>query len=319
LKKLETIAAELAAFFPELNSSGSQLDDFGIFLKELVNNLIELRDKYAPSPGRLEEIEDRLSQLDRLKRKYGSSLEEILNHLEEIKNEKATLERSEEKQTELEEAIERAFTDYCRLTQELSELRRSRAKNFEQLLVKELGQLAMSRARFKAEFKPYLPDLHDLSTIRETGSEEVEFLLSPNPGEDLKPLRRIASGGELSRIMLAFKVLGQASEPEKTLIFDEIDSGIGGKTADFLARKLKQLARRHQVVCITHLPQIASAAHHHYLIEKKTEKDRTYTLVKKLKDKDRPEEIARLISGSRLTEASLQIARELLEQNLSDR
>ncbi len=319
LKKLETIAAELAAFFPELNSSGSQLDDFGIFLKELVNNLIELRDKYAPSPGRLEEIEDRLSQLDRLKRKYGSSLEEILNHLEEIKNEKATLERSEEKQTELEEAIERAFTDYCRLTQELSELRRSRAKNFEQLLVKELGQLAMSRARFKAEFKPYLPDLHDLSTIRETGSEEVEFLLSPNPGEDLKPLRRIASGGELSRIMLAFKVLGQASEPEKTLIFDEIDSGIGGKTADFLARKLKQLARSHQVVCITHLPQIASAAHHHYLIEKKTEKDRTYTLVKKLKDKDRPEEIARLISGSRLTEASLQIARELLEQNLSDR
>jgi DNA repair protein RecN (Recombination protein N) len=319
LKKLETIAAELAAFFPELNSSGSQLDDFGIFLKELVNNLIELRDKYAPSPGRLEEIEDRLSQLDRLKRKYGSSLEEILNHLEEIKNEKATLERSEEKQTELEEAIERAFTDYCRLTQELSELRRSRAKNFEQLLVKELGQLAMSRARFKAEFKPYLPDLHDLSTIRETGSEEVEFLLSPNPGEDLKPLRRIASGGELSRIMLAFKVLGQASEREKTLIFDEIDSGIGGKTADFLARKLKQLARSHQVVCITHLPQIASAAHHHYLIEKKTEKDRTYTLVKKLKDKDRPEEIARLISGSRLTEASLQIARELLEQNLSDR
>lgn len=319
LKKLETIATELAAFFPELNSSGSQLDDFGIFLKELANNLIELREKYAPSPGRLEEIEDRLSQLDRLKRKYGSSLAEILNHLEEIKNEKAILERSEEKQTELEEAIQRAFTDYCRLTQELSELRRSQAKTFEQLLVKELGQLAMSRARFKAEFKTFPPDLQDLSTIRETGSEEVEFLLSPNPGEDLKPLRRIASGGELSRIMLAFKVLGQASELEKTLIFDEIDSGIGGKTADFLARKLKQLARSHQVVCITHLPQIASAAHHHYLIEKKTEKDRTYTLVKKLKDKDRPEEIARLISGSRLTEASLQIARELLEQNLSDR
>jgi len=182
LKKLETIAAELAAFFPELNSSGSQLDDFGIFLKELANNLIELRDKYAPSPGRLEEIEDRLSQLDRLKRKYGSSLAEILNHLEEIKNEKAILERSEEKQTELEEAIRRAFTDYCRLTQELSELRRSQAKTFEQLLVKELGQLAMSRARFKAEFKPFPPDLQDLSTIRETGSEEVEFLLSSQSG-----------------------------------------------------------------------------------------------------------------------------------------
>jgi len=184
------------------------------------------------------------------------------------------------------------------------------------LLVKELGQLAMNRARFKVEFKPRPPDLKDLSTIKETGSEEMEFLLSPNPGEDLKPLRRIASGGELSRIMLAFKVIGQATERSKTLIFDEIDSGIGGKTADFLARKLKQLAQSHQVVCITHLPQIASAAHHHYLIEKKTEKDRTYTLVRKLKDKERPEEIARLISGSRLTEASLEIARELLEHNL---
>jgi len=117
--------------------------------------------------------------------------------------------------------------------------------------------------------------------------------------------------------MLAFKVIGQASEPGKTLIFDEIDAGIGGQTADFLARKLKQLAQSHQIICITHLPQIASAAHHHYHIEKKTEKGRTYTLVKKLKDNERPEEIARLISGSRLTAASLQIARELLEQNLS--
>jgi len=175
----------------------------------------------------------------------------------------------------------------------------------------------MNRARFKVDFRSHESDLEDLSTIKDTGSEEVEFLLSPNPGEDLKPLRRIASGGELSRIMLAFKVIGQASEPGKTLIFDEIDAGIGGQTADFLARKLKQLAQSHQIICITHLPQIASAAHHHYHIEKKTEKGRTYTLVKKLKDNERPEEIARLISGSRLTAASLQIARELLEQNLS--
>ncbi|MDD8020403.1 MAG: DNA repair protein RecN [Acidobacteriota bacterium] len=318
LKKIETITAELATYFPELSNSGKQLDDFSIFLKELANTLIELRDKYAPSPGRLEEIEDRLSQLDRLKRKYGSNLEEVLEHLNQIKQEKLSLEVSEGKQTELEQAISQALIDYRLAAQELSELRRRRAKDLEQLLVKELGQLAMSRARFKVEFKLYQPDAHDLSTIRETGSEEAEFLLSPNPGEELRPLRRIASGGELSRIMLAFKVLGQASDPGKTMIFDEIDSGIGGKTADFLARKLKQLARNQQVVCITHLPQIASAANHHFLIEKKTEKDRTYTLVKRLKESERPEEIARLISGSRLTEASLQIARELLEQNLAN-
>jgi len=317
LKRLATLTSELAAYFPDLKAASDQLDDFSIFLKELVNNLIELRDKYAPSPGRLEEIEERLSQLDRLKRKYGSTVEEVLQHLEQIKNEKINLEKSEEKQTELEEAIRQAFIDYRRLTQELSRLRQSRARDLEQLLVKELGQLAMNRARFKVDFRSHESDLEDLSTIKDTGSEEVEFLLSPNPGEDLKPLRRIASGGELSRIMLAFKVIGQASEPGKTLIFDEIDAGIGGQTADFLARKLKQLAQSHQIICITHLPQIASAAHHHYHIEKKTEKGRTYTLVKKLKDNERPEEIARLISGSRLTAASLQIARELLEQNLS--
>jgi len=317
LKRLETLTTDLAAYFPDLKAASDQLDDFSIFLKELVNNLIELRDKYAPSPGRLQEIEERLSQLDRLKRKYGSTVEEVLQHLEQIKNEKINLEKSEEKQTELEGTIRQAFLDYRRLTQELSELRQNRSRDLEQLLVKELGQLAMNRARFKVDFRFHQPVLEDLSTIRDTGSEEVEFLLSPNPGEDLKPLRRIASGGELSRIMLAFKVIGQASEPGKTLIFDEIDAGIGGQTADFLARKLKQLAQSHQIICITHLPQIASAAHHHYHIEKKTEKGRTYTLVKKLKDNERPEEIARLISGSRLTEASLQIARELLEQNLS--
>ncbi|HNS05868.1 MAG TPA: DNA repair protein RecN [Candidatus Saccharicenans sp.] len=318
LKRLETLTSDLATYFPDLKAASSQLDDFSIFLKELVNNLIELRDKYAPSPARQEEIEGRLSQLDRLKRKYGSTIEEILQHLEQIKNEKTNLEQSEEKQTELEDAIRQAFIDYRRLSQELSELRQRRAKDLEQLLAKELGQLAMNRARFKVDFRSHQPDLGDLSTIRETGGEEVEFLLSPNPGEDLKPLRRIASGGELSRIMLAFKVIGQASEPGKTLIFDEIDAGIGGQTADSLARKLKQLALSHQIICITHLPQIASAAHHHYHIEKKTEKGRTYTLAKKLKDNERPEEIARLISGSRLTEASLQIARELLEQNLSN-
>ncbi|HQM74068.1 MAG TPA: DNA repair protein RecN [Candidatus Saccharicenans sp.] len=319
LKRLETLTTDLASYFPDLKAASDQLDDFSIFLKELVNNLIELRDKYAPSPGRLEEIEERLSQLDRLKRKYGSTVEEVLQHLEQIKDEKTNLEKSEEKQTELEGAIRQAFMDYRRLTQELSELRHKRARDLEQLLIKELAQLAMNRARFRVDFRSHQPDLGDLSTIRDTGSEEVEFLLSPNPGEDLKPLRRIASGGELSRIMLAFKVIGQASEPGKTLIFDEIDAGIGGQTADFLARKLKQLAQSHQIICITHLPQIASAAHHHYHLEKKTEKGRTYTLVKKLKDNERPEEIARLISGSHLTEASLQIARELLEQNLSSR
>lgn len=315
LKRLENIVSELQGFFPELEGSRGQLSDFNIFLKELAANLIDLRDKYAPSPERLEEIEERLSLIEKLKRKYGSSIAEVLAHLENIKKEKEELEKSEEKLTDLELEIKTAFDDYRGLCQKLTRLRQERAGELEQLIVKELGQLAMSKVRFRVEFRPLLPSLEDPSTIRDLGAEELEFVLSPNPGEELRPLRRIASGGELSRIMLAFKSLGKEAEKGRTLIFDEIDSGIGGKTADFVARKLQQLARRHQVLCITHLPQIASAASHHFRIEKKTEKDRTYTLVRKLRDRDRPEEIARLIAGARLTEASLQMARELLEQN----
>ncbi|MGC8746658.1 MAG: hypothetical protein ACP5SQ_08540, partial [Candidatus Saccharicenans sp.] len=190
-----------------------------------------------------------------------------------------------------------------------------RRSYLEENLKVELSQLALNKAKFKVEFKPIKISFEDPTTIRDSGCEEVEFLLSPNPGEELRPLRRIASGGELSRIMLAFKALGKESEVSKTLIFDEIDSGIGGQTADFVARKLQQLARHHQVLCVTHLPQIASAASSHFRIEKKMEKEKTFTLIKKLKDGDRPEEIARLIAGHRLTEVSLKMAKQLLEQN----
>lgn len=314
-RRLENIVSELQGFFPELESSRAQLEEFNIFLKELAGNLIDFRDRYAPSPEKLEEIEARLNLLDKLKRKYGSSLEEILTYLEKIKKEKDELEKSEEKLSELDKEIEKNFEDYRKLCGQLSQLRKERARELEGLIVKELSQLAMTRARFRVDFRSLPLSLEDPSTIRDLGAEELEFILSPNPGEELRPLRRIASGGELSRIMLAFKSLGKEAEKGRTLIFDEIDSGIGGQTADFVARKLQQLARRHQVLCITHLPQIASAASHHFRIEKKTEKDRTYTLVRKLRDKDRPEEIARLIAGTRLTEASLQMARELLEKN----
>ncbi|MDI6697967.1 MAG: DNA repair protein RecN [Candidatus Saccharicenans sp.] len=314
VKRVENLVMELQGYFPELENSRLQLSDFNIFLKELAGNLIDLRDRYAPSPERLEEIEDRLSRIEKLKRKYGSSLKDILAHLENIRQEKEELEKSEEKLSDLEREIDDAFKAYLKLCHQMSSLRREKARELEQLIVKELGQLAMARARFRVEFRPLVPTLEEPSTIRDLGAEELEFVLSPNPGEELRPLRRIASGGELSRLMLAFKSLGKEVEKGRTLIFDEIDSGIGGQTADFVARKLQQLSRRHQVLCITHLPQIASAASHHFRIEKKTEKDRTFTMVKKLKDRDRPEEIARLIAGTRLTEASLQMARELLEQ-----
>ncbi len=317
LKRVENAISELSRFFPELETCHHQLADFEVFLKELASSLIDLREKYSPSPERLEEIEQRLSLIEKLKRKYGTTIEDILTHYQNIKKEKEELERSEEKLSGLETEIKSVFDEYLHLCQQLSQRRQEKARELEELLVKELARLAMPRASFRIEFRPLRPTLEDQATIRDQGMEEVEFLLSANPGEDLRPLRRIASGGELSRIMLALKSIGREEERGRTLIFDEIDSGIGGKTADFVARKLQQLARRHQVICITHLPQIASAASHHFRIEKKIEKDRTYTQVKKLPPKERTEEIARLIAGARITEASLRMARELLEQNAS--
>jgi DNA repair protein RecN (Recombination protein N) len=142
--------------------------------------------------------------------------------------------------------------------------------------------------------------------------------MSPNPGEELRPLRKIASGGELSRIMLALKTLGKETKKNKTLIFDEIDSGIGGKTAEFVAQKLKKLSTRHQIICITHLPQIASFASYHYKIDKKVNRERTYTTVKKLSFEERVKEIARLLAGSRITETTLKNAREMLEHILRE-
>ncbi|MDY0231913.1 MAG: DNA repair protein RecN [Candidatus Saccharicenans sp.] len=315
LKKVENLISELQSFFPELEMVKNEISDFNIFLPELVSNLVELRERYAPSPLRLEQIEERLNRLEKLKRKYGTTIKEIFDSLNKIKKEKEELEKSQEKLTDLDREIEKAFDSYLKLCSQLRSQRQEKAKSLEKLLVGELEQLAMAKARFRVEFKPINPSLTDFRSIRDLGSEELEFLLSTNPGEELRSLRRIASGGELSRIMLAFKALVKEAETGRTMIFDEIDSGIGGKTADFVARKLKQLSQAHQVLCITHLPQIASAASHHYQIEKMTEKGRTYTLVKKLKDEDRPEEIARLIAGNRLSQASLKMAKELLEQN----
>ncbi len=173
----------------------------------------------------------------------------------------------------------------------------------------------MNKARLQIQVDaiPAGEEMQDI--FRENGMDEVEFLISPNPGESLKPLKKIASGGELSRLMLAVKSIGKDSSQGKTLIFDEIDAGIGGHTAEFVARKLQQLAENNQVICITHLPQIASYASYHFRIEKKVIKDRTFTTVKRLNQEERIQEIARLLAGSHVSDATLQNAREMLERN----
>jgi len=316
IARLRSLLAELSGFDPAFREIGESLEPADITLREVTNLLLKYKDRQSVSPENLEKIEERLSLIEKLKRKYGQNLADIQIHFDRIKEERDRLVHGEESLSEVKAGIDKLFREYSEKAGRLSEKRRLAARELQDLVEKEVGQLGMKKARFEVQVQTSPPDREQADKARDSGQDEVEFLISPNPGEQLRPLRKIASGGELSRVMLALKSIGREQERLKTLIFDEIDSGIGGKTAEFIAQKLKELARRHQVICITHLPQIASHARHHFRIEKRVEKNRTYTTVQKLGFEERVEEIARLISGSRLTEAALQNAREMLTHNL---
>jgi DNA repair protein RecN (Recombination protein N) len=311
--RLKSVLGDLAAYEESFGEFRGGLEDAAILLQDAADTLVRFRDRRARAPENAEEIEERLSLLEKLKRKYGGTLDAVVAHGEALRRERAGLQSGRERLQELETSLGAKFDAYGRAAARLGAERRKSAARLGRVIEKEIAQLGMTKARFEVRLESRTPSLDDLSTIRDQGAEDAEFLLSPNPGEELRPLRRIASGGELSRMMLALKASGQDKDSLTTLIFDEIDAGIGGKTAEFIARKLGSLAARHQVLCITHLPQIAAAAAHHFSVDKRVEKDRTYTGVRRLSREERVEEIARLVAGSRLTEASRQTAREMLD------
>jgi len=313
LARLRSVLGELAAYEETFGGFRGGLEEASILLQDAADSLVRFRDRRAAAPENVEQLEERLSVIEKLKRKYGGAVEAVLSTGEGLKRERAGLESGRERLQELETLIGTRFDAYLRASARLSGARKKAADRLGRTIEKEIALLGMAKARFEVRLSARTPSLEDPATIRDQGAEDVEFLLSPNPGEELRPLRRIASGGELSRMMLALKAAGKDRESRKTLIFDEIDAGIGGKTAEFIARKLGQLAARHQVVCVTHLPQIASTATHHFSVDKRVEKERTFTGVRKLGREERVEEIARLIAGSRLTEASREIAREMLD------
>ncbi|NOR54160.1 MAG: DNA repair protein RecN [Candidatus Aminicenantes bacterium] len=316
LAQLQNMVSDLSDFDNTFKETGDAINQFSITIGEFSDFLIKFKERQSAAPEKLEDLEDRLSQIEKLKRKYGSNIDEILSYLEKAKKEYQNLSTSQEKLAELDTEIETKFEGYKTYAAKLSSLRMKSASKLEKQVEKEISILGMMKARFKIkiDISPLSPDT--METVKENGTEDIEFLMSPNPGEELRPLRKIASGGELSRIMLALKTLGKETKKFKTLIFDEIDSGIGGKTAEFVAQKLKKLSTRHQIICITHLPQIASFASYHYKIDKKVNRERTFTTVKKLSFEERVREIARLLAGSRITETTLKNAREMLEHIL---
>jgi len=265
------------------------------------------KDRYDGDPQRLESIEERLDLIKRLEKKYGEGIEGILKHRDGAAEELERLTLSDERVRELENELAGKDKRLNDLASRLSVKRKEVAKKIAYSVKGVLGELAMEKADFAVGIKP--------APLSSTGMDGVEFLFTANKGEPPKPLSRVASGGELSRIMLALK--GTLAEVDRipVLIFDEVDAGIGGRTAESVGRRLKNLAKRHQVLCITHLPQIAAMADHHIMIEKGERKEGVYVKLKKLSPKEREEEIARMLSG-KVTDISLRHARELLGREL---
>jgi DNA repair protein RecN (Recombination protein N) len=287
---------------------------------EAVDRLLDYADGFEADPGRLEIVEDRLDLLHKLGRKYGNTEEEILAFREKAAAELDSLSHQDEQLERLAKEEKVLAGELAEKARRLSLARQGAGKQLAQNLAKELKELGFARAVFEVRVQPVEDPAGWISWDRKhfrctsSGADEVEFFIGPNPGEEPKPLAKTASGGELSRIMLALKVVSAGAGGVPTLIFDEIDTGIGGTTADAVGRKLAQLAQTHQVVVITHLPQIARFGQDHWVVAKQVDHGRTATVVTPLEAEERVTEIARLLAGEPITATALTHARELLER-----
>mgnify|MGYP005759441849 CR=1 FL=1 len=301
--RISTQAAELLDKLTEVRCAAD----------DLAEQVRDLRDNFDFEPGELDEIESRLDTLHRLKKKYGGSIEEMLDYLERCKKELDEIQFSTDTIARLEKekakALERAQT----AAKTLSDARKTAAKALERRIQSELAQLDMPKVRFQVEFGIKSGEF----AMDETGMDEVQFLMSANVGEDLKPIQKIASGGELARIMLALKNVLAENDQVGTMVFDEVDTGVSGRAAQKVAEKLADVARTKQVLCVTHLPQLAAMADVHFSVEKGERGGRTYTQVERLTRDRRCEELARLTSGEHVTDATLSAAGELLDGALA--
>ncbi|MEO5936976.1 MAG: DNA repair protein RecN [Terriglobales bacterium] len=316
LRNAERHLEELARFDSQFHESLGLLQSARASVEDVSASVRDYAQGINASPERLAEIEDRLALLDRLKRKYGQDLptviaygEEVAQKLEEVVNRDEILER-------LGKELGAAKAEYLSQAKALSKKRREAAKKLQGQVEAEINDLAM-----KARFQIDVTGSEQESDWHASGFDSVVYLIATNAGEPLKPVEQIASGGELSRVMLALKSVALpvasngrgASRHQRTLVFDEIDTGIGGRAAEAVGKKLKSLARANQVICITHLPQIASFADQHYLIDKKESSGKTRTSIRQLSSEERTAEIARMLSGAKLTDTSLKHAEQMLK------
>ena len=306
MKGIEEVDQNLSEISKTLSSTFFQL-------QEVASEIYNEMDQQEFDEERLNEIASRLNLIQQLKRKYGSSIPEILEYYEESMDELAMIENSSESKAELTEKMVELEQRIVEKGKQLSKERRKVSTKLEEAIHEQLKALHMDKADFVVQFQTDIEEL-TVETANAEGLDRIEFFISTNPGEPLKPLTKVASGGELSRMMLALKTIFAKSQGITSIIFDEIDTGVSGRVAQAIAEKIYSISVHSQVLCITHLPQVAGIADYHLYVKKATNEERTTTAAVILQDKDRIEEIARMLSGSETTEVAMQAAAELIKR-----
>ena len=314
-KKLES----LSSIDPELEKQVQRGQTAFYEIEELVEELRDYLHKIEFNPSRLEEIEDRMAEINGLKRKYGGDIDLILSQRDKIAEELDTLSNFQENIESIQKCINSHQIVLANNSVTLADKREKTARVFKKNVEKELCDLGMKDVKLEVQFNYEDDDLSFVAyrkqkvKINSTGIGVIEFLFSPNPGEDLKPLVKVASGGELSRLMLALKSNLNKQDIIPVMVFDEVDTGIGGKIAEVVGNKLKKIATGKQVFCITHLPQIAGKAGSHFIVFKTVKDKRTHSSIRRLSEQERVEEIARMSSGEKITKTTLKHAREMIQ------
>ena len=299
--------AELAEYDASFRDYLEGLESARAVMEDLSFTLRDFSDRLEFSPTRLAEIEDRLAELSRLKRKYGGSIAASLEHLARAEDRLRQIETSDERERELNAALAVARERYLELAGKLHKERVRAAKKFEQAVEKGIAEVAIDNARFQVQVSD------DVEAAGQKGIDHTEFYFSANVGEDVKPLARVASGGEASRLMLVLKTVANGSRFPRTIVFDEIDTGIGGRVSEAVGLKLKKLSQTNQVLCVTHQPQIARFADSHLVVQKEALKGRTQVSVGRLDKAGRVEELARMLTGAEITDSARRHAKELLK------
>lgn len=295
----------IAQYDEKLNDYNDTIERIMYELQDISRDIRSYKENIDFSPYELEQIEHRVDEINTLRRKYGDTIEEILVYKDKINERLEEILNRDEKVEELKLKLKKVEDVLEIKAEKLTQKRKEVARNLQEKLLYELKSLNMKNVVFEVSFGK--------STFNTKGQDDIEFMISFNLGEDIKPIYKVASGGEMSRFMLAFKTILADIDEIDTLVFDEIDTGISGIAAQIVGEKLSLIAKKKQIICITHLPQIAANADTHYCIEKKTSNERTFTVISRLDDNERKDEIARLIAGSNITEKTMEHASEIIE------